>query len=594
MTGCPQLERLREAGFLADIDRHFGLLLHEFGASPEAALTAAVASARHRAGHACLPLDGCAARSVAEIADWVADADVRAEAAGDGAPDTAGAIRMPTLERLLADLGASPVVDAPPRAPVPGDPERRPLVLDGNRLYLRRVFEAERLVAARLNAATGVSAPPPASMPSALDELFDVGDAEKRAAAEAVVRGRLCIVTGGPGTGKTTLAAHLIALLVKLELAAPRRVALATPTGKAAARLQESVRSQLPALQARVPALADFRPEAVTLHRLLGGSRLRRLDLLVVDECSMVDLALMARLLAALPDTVRLVLLGDAAQLASVAPGSVFSDLCEAGAAPGSTFAGSVVRLTTNYRFRADGGIGRLAGAVVSGRDAEAMAALDDPADQAVRRTALANETAFEELARRYARDDCARMIAAAAAGEPAFPRRRVLCAHRGGAFGTGRFNRRVEAVLRDEGRIPSDEEFYVGRPVIVTRNDPDTGLSNGDTGIVIDTGEDVRAVWFPELSGDEPYLVSPARLPEHESFFALTVHRSQGSEYEEVAFVPGPADSRVNTRELLYTAVTRARDGVVIHGEEDDVRQGVARRTRRDSGMPERLARAG
>ena len=396
---------------------------------------------------------------------------------------------------------------------------------------------------------------------------------------------------GGPGTGKTTLAASLIALLAGLGIAEPRRIALAAPTGKAAARLQESVRTQFRAraLADKVPALRGFTPVASTLHRLLNRTD-TLVDALLVDECSMVDLPLMARLLDGLRDGTRLILLGDAGQLSSVEPGSVFSDICATSDSGTSPLASCIVRLTKSHRFGPSSGIGRLASAIGRGDAASAIAALNDSADTNLEH--LADEAAFERFARETA-EEWAAHIGRSPAGN-AFLARRVLCAHRRGPYGVNRFNRVVERRLRDTGCIPANDEFYPGRPIIVTRNDRATGLSNGDTGVVILDSQNRRRVWFPDLAGqdgdDARFLVSPSRLPDHESFFALTVHRAQGSEYDEVVFIPGDADSRVNTRELLYTAVTRARQRVTVRADEDTVAAAIRRRTARATGLPERL----
>ena len=181
--------------------------------------------------------------------------------------------------------------------------------------------------------------------------------------------------------------------------------------------------------------------------------------------------------------------------------------------------------------------------------------------------------------------------LRAAPAAAPAFPSRRVLCAHRRGPVGVGRFNRLVERGLRARGVLEGDE-FYVGRPIIVTRNDRQTGLSNGDTGVVVGAADGRRQVWFPDLAGGgERFLLAPSRLPEHESFFALTVHRAQGSEYDEVVFIPGDPESRVSTRELFYTAVTRARRKVTVLADQDAVRAAVQRTTSRATGLSDRLA---
>ncbi len=585
------LDRLREAGLLADIDRHFALLMAELGATPSVALTAAVASARHRAGHTCLPLAGCAGQPVARIADWLVGTGTSLE---KKALRNVADVRLPQLGELRADLAASDVVETsiPPIETNGG--ERCPLVLDGSRLYLHRVFEAERRVAERLKATASRGAGEPAGLQDTMARLFPNAGDELRSAARAATASRVCIVTGGPGTGKTTMAARLIALLVELEFTHPRRIALATPTGKAATRLQESVASQMVELVNRVPTLRQFAPTASTAHSLLGRGRLARLDTLIVDECSMLDLKLIARLLAELSEDARLILLGDAAQLSSVAPGSVFSDLCGAGESCASALAASLVRLTTSHRFAKAGGIGRLAAAVVDGNAQAAIASLEDPADPAVALAPL-SEDEFEIFATEYALKDCVPLIEAIRRGEDAsFPSRRILCAHRTGAFGIRRFSRVVERCLRERNLIRNADEFYVGRPIIITRNDRPTGLSNGDTGIVIPGNDGLRQVWFPDLSpagAEERFLVAPARLPEHESFFALTVHRAQGSEYDEVGFIPGPAESRVNTRELLYTAATRARQKVIIHATRSTIQTTIARKTERASGLMHRLS---
>ena len=628
-VGATMLDDLHEQGHLADIDRHFAALVAGLDGSggPELGLAAALASAWARDGHACIALHEVAGR------DW----------------PRAGGPRLPDLEAWIGALAASPVVAGP------GDAERRPLVLDDRgRLYLQRLWSAERTVAAGLlrlaggrqspqcaepdaddvestpgaiPVADGTESAPgadpgadgpaepgghrpgadPASAPTgleaALDRLFPgtaSGDRARTAARTAVCR-RLCVVSGGPGTGKTTIAAAIVALLIELRLAAPGRIALAAPTGKAAARLQEAVRGRHRDLVSRVPALKGYEAHATTVHRWLFSRARDRLpvDALILDEGSMVDLTLMAKVLAALPDGTRLVVLGDASQLASVQPGAVFADVCRAGTGAGtSPLAPCVVELVHNWRFDEAGGIGRLAAAVVRGDAAAAVAALRDPSDDATELRPLADAGRFEQLATDFADEWFAPVVREIRAlrgpdegGRPlsAF---RVLCAHRVGPFGAERFNRSVERRLRALGLVRGTDTFYPGRPILVTRNDPRTGLSNGDTGVVLRDADDRVRVWFPELedAGGRHRLVAPARLPPHESFFAVTVHRVQGSEYEEVAVVLGPAGSRVTTRELLYTAVTRARRRVVVHGSEASVEAAVKRATERSSGLRDAL----
>ena len=601
MTNAEVLQGLAEIGAIAPLDRHFALTLGVLGGD-DVALLAAVASAVRRRGHICLPLVDCAGRRLLDVLEWRPPADDAGPVPEALAP--LAELRLPPLAALAATAAATAVVAAGGVAS--GGAGQEPLVLDDGRLYLRRVFEAEQAVADRL----AVAAEPTAAANRTIDALIAQRFPAQtdRQAAHLAVGGRLCIVTGGPGTGKTTLAGRLLALLAEAGLAKTQRIALAAPTGRAAARLQQAVAGQLETLAATVPALADFQPRATTIHRLLQqaeGGQLA-LDALLVDECSMLDLGLMARLLGTLPAETRLILLGDASQLASVQPGAVFSDLCAD--APDADVSARVVRLITSHRFRQDSGIGRLAAATGQGDAAAVLAALTAPDETALQ--PLAGPAGFERLAAATAREDVAPLLrswqqaarlqpkSAIADFPPPFAPRRVLLAHRTGPFGVERFNRLVARQLRAQGLAVEDDEFYPGRPIIVTRNDAATGLANGDTGVVVAAemaGEEQgRQVWFPDLAGPDgaPFLVAPGRLPAHESFFALTVHRAQGSEYEEVAFVPGQPESPVNTREMFYTAVTRARRKVVVYGGESTVTASIDRKTRRASGLAARLCR--
>ena len=584
----PLLDELLRAGHIEDIDRHFGALAADLDGrdGPDMAVAAALASHSARSGHTCLSLR---------------------DVAGRGWPEP-GNSTLPAFDPWVAALATSPAVARP------GARERRPLVLDGQgRLYLERYWTAEHGTATGILRLASPSSPEPDGLEAALDRLVPKSafpDERPRSAARAALRRRLCVVTGGPGTGKTTTVATIVALLIELGVAAPGRIVLAAPTGKAAARLQEAVQREMrmeregrAALATEVPGARAFPAEASTVHRLLARARrgVLPVDALVLDEASMVDLGLMARVLAVLPDNARLVLLGDASQLASVQPGSVFADLCRAGRGRGP-LASCVIELVHNWRFSEVGGTGRIAGAIRRGDGDGVLTALRDPsreADHAPALHPLPDPAAFERLAFRLADERFAPQVRTARRwnGSPgddasAMQAFRVLCAHRVGPFGAERFNQLVEQRLRRLGLVSANDDFYPGRPVLVTRNDPRTGLSNGDTGVVVREAQGRTRVWFPELKASEggTFLVSPARLPPHETFFALTVHRAQGSEYDEVAVVLGTSESRVATRELLYTAVTRARGQVSLHGSEDSVAAAVARVTERSTGLHDAL----
>jgi exodeoxyribonuclease V alpha subunit len=494
---------------------------------------------------------------------------------------------------------------------------RSPLVreemlrLVGSRLYLDRYWREEGQVCDDLVGRLRRTPPEvdEASLEAALERVFPgAGFAEQRDAARAAATSWTTVITGGPGTGKTTTVAGLLALVSEQhERATGRapRIALAAPTGKAAARLQEAVQQSVqadndalrdPADQAR---LADLRSS--TLHRLLGwrpDSRVRfrhhrgnRLpyDVVVVDETSMVSLTMMARLLEAVRPDTRLVLVGDPDQLASVEAGAVLADIVAGFDGAPET---PVTPLLTTHRYGAR--IGALAQALRDGDADEVMSALRAGSDE-VEWVDPDDEAAMSAF-RAHVTDVAADLREAAERGDTdgalaALARHRLLCAHREGPYGVGGWNRLVERLVAERTGVTHYDEWYAGRPILVTANDYDQLLNNGDMGVtlrrddgrlrvVVQVGQTVRDFATTRLSGVE-------------TVHAMTVHKSQGSQAETVSVVLPDEQSRLLTRELFYTAVTRAQSRVRIVGTERAVRAAVGREVQRASGLRERLRAA-
>jgi len=689
--------------------RRIGELARRSGAPAAAsrwAARAAFAASRATAGgHVCVALGALAQRYDEPLAD------VRAALAASG----------------IAAFGAL----------ARGD--ERPLIVDRHdRLYLSRYFDYERRLAEALVAQAGEGAAADALAPDVLRERLArfgpaAGDVDwQRVAAIVALTGRVTIVSGGPGTGKTTTVVGVLACL--LDAHPDLRVALAAPTGKAAQRMQEALHARAgelpPELAARLPNTS------YTLHRLLGGGgaagfRHHRdnplpYDLIVVDEASMIDVALAAHLLDALAPGARLVLLGDKDQLAAVEAGAVFAELSArpsfsaaarariaealgideaafvaalpvpddvapaAAAVPAAVepvrrpvapakidtrqaslfddeppveaavtidepagdadeapawieadelqwldavalppldavplvaatvetvavaenrpspapLADCVVWLERNYRFGLDSPIGRLSLAIRRGAVQDALDALpaSDAAAASFHEDAgdmLATST-IERLAQRFsAYLDALRGALAAPAPDPlplfdALNRFRILCATRGGSRGAEHVNALVAAHVRRAAHVPLavGAHWFTGRPVMVTRNDYALGLFNGDIGIALPDAQGALRVWFRRADGTAR-AVSPAALPPHETAFALTVHKSQGSEFDEAALVLPATFGRVLTRELVYTAVTRARTRVQVIGGRRVLAQAIATRTQRDSGLSARIDEA-
>jgi exodeoxyribonuclease V alpha subunit len=514
-----------------------------------------------------------------------------------------------------------------PLVATPEDAAALPLIRDGERLYLQRYWAYEARLAQCLR--TLMATPPATVDPEALvaNALFDGpsdGEADWQAVAAFVAqRQRLAVISGGPGTGKTYTVVRLLVQRLRTALAhgeAPPVIRLAAPTGKAAARLMASVRDGLDQLQPEASVSEHLPATATTLHRLL---RLRPdstrpghdadnplpADLVVVDEASMVDLPLMAKLADALPGTAQLILLGDRYQLASVESGAVLADLCSAAGvnafsaelqqaagpllpqheAPGNPtpLGDHVVTLRTSHRFRADRPIGRLAAAINRGDADAAMAVLAEADPELTSHDNTEGETVtarVEALADAYS---AIHEAATPEAGLEALETLRLLTVTRVGPLGSQALNERITRTLAARHGFDPLARWYHGRPVMIRHNEPRAGLYNGDVGIVWRGPEEVR-VWFRTEDGLRAF--EPGLLPDHESVYAMTVHKAQGSEFEAVSLLLPGEPAPLLSRELLYTAVTRARSRLTVAGPRHVWEAGIAHRIKRETGLTERL----
>ena len=565
------LRTFNEAGVVEAADVHVARRVTTLAqeADPSVALAVALAVRAVRGGSVCVDLTTVATDTGLEGLPW------------------------PEPAAWIAALRASPLTGTPAVL----------RLLDDRLLYLDRYWREEEQVCADLltrPAPVPLSAEETGRLETALDRVFRAeGYDEQRAAARIALSQRTTVLTGGPGTGKTTTVAALLALIAEQAQhagGARPRIALAAPTGKAAARLQQAVEDEVRRLpesdRARLGPL-----RAVTLHRLLGprpdtSARFRhhrenRLphDVVVVDETSMVSLTMMARLLEAVRPESRLLLVGDPDQLASVEAGAVLADLVEG---LGGRADQRIAALRTSHRFGES--IRRLAEAVRAGDADETIALLEaggehvefvSDADPTTRLRPVLVPRALD-LVRAAERGDADAALAA-------LDRQRLLCAHREGPHGVRHWNRQVERWLTEETGEPFWASSYAGRPLLVTANDYGLGVHNGDTGVVVRRSDGVLRA---HVAGSTRRLdLATSRLGQAETMHAMTIHKSQGSQADEVVVLLPPPDSRLLTRELFYTAITRARDKVVVVGGPDDVRAAVGRRALRATGLRQRLA---
>ncbi len=632
---------LRDNNLLRDLDVAIARFLNQKcpQASYEVLLLAAFTSNQQASGHLCLDLK---------------NRELATQLWGTSPPPELVTLLPGKPDDWLHDLQHSPLVS---------QDGSTPLVLDGSRLYLRRNWAREVSVAEAIGQRLATVSPLPAErLRDALARLFpNAGDQTdwQQVACALACRSGIGIITGGPGTGKTTTVVRLLGLLQSLAMADNQRlrIRLAAPTGKAAARLTESIGEQVQQLDVETGVRDAIPTEVTTLHRLLGtrpDSRHFRhhadnplhADLVVVDEASMIDMDMMASLLEALSPHTRLILLGDKDQLASVEAGAVMGDLCrhahqgryqqstiefvrdtcgtdisdyqETGQAPGNALAQQTAMLRTNWRSKDTPGIGELARAVNEENLPQLRKAFQQYDDSLHRHPLRSDGQQLETLLLNGSGDHPGlRALFQAVATPPAqrqefdgwasallkqLTHQQLLSGLRSGPFGVEQLNQRITRHLQQQDLAP-EREWYPGRPVMMTRNDYQLGLMNGDVGLTLPLLEDKKQ---EERNGKPALLlrvafqlpdgrikwVLPSRLDGVETVYAMTVHKSQGSEFRHTLLVLPDAPHPLLTRELIYTAVTRARDRFTLleFGKPAVLDSAVKKRTWRASGLAERL----
>ena len=629
------LQQLLRDEWLEPIDAHLAMTLGRVGneTDPQVLLALALVSRQVRMGDTCLLIDD------AELQKVLRD--------DEDQPFSVKLMPAAAWRKLLA---ASPLVSSSAAAD-------RPLVLDDDgRLYLNRYWQHERSIAAQLKMrARFVDNPPDAAwLRQALKRVFPASkqaadlqlerpldgelDWQRVATVMALLR-HFAVISGGPGTGKTFTVTKILTLLVedaRHRGQRPPRIVLLAPTGKAAARLGESIKRAKLELAVDDAVKAAIPDEGMTIHRALGsiaGSSTRfrhnsdnplAADLVLVDEASMVDIGLMARLIAAVPRRARLVLLGDQDQLASVEAGAVLGDICNTGQkraysqdllnkilqisgddlsqvdaellGPPRGETGiwdSIAVLQHSYRFDDQGGIGALAKAIKKGDADQVLALLTDEKHKEVHVQAALPDGALTAAFKKqvYAHYKPYLLESKAENAINAFQDFRVLYALRRGISGALHANRLLEAYFAEQGLIEARRRFYRGRPVMVTRNDYVQKLFNGDIGITLPDADDPRAERVCFIAPDGSLRsYAPSWLPQHETVYAMTVHKSQGSEFDHVALVLPRKPSPILTRELIYTAVTRAKSALTIYAEAKILSYAIERRLYRQSGLRKRL----
>ncbi len=593
---------------LREIDIHFAKLMKELSDGDEIVfLSACLVSRAVGDGHVCLDLRQLSGK------------EFTFSLRNNSKKYT---IQCPELHIWYESLLKSKVVGRPG--------EYKPLILDDKyRLYLQRYWDYERILGEELlkKASKKEKIQDFSFIKDILFRLFPTEKGKinlQLLSAITALRRKLCVITGGPGTGKTTLIGKILALLIISSKREPK-ILLCAPTGKASARLKQAISEVKERIEVDEKIKSIIPDEAYTVHRMLkpipktpyffynSQNRLPA-DIVVVDEVSMVDLPLMSKLIQAIPEDAKLILLGDKNQLSSVEPGSVLGDICaySTGISKDSLeiyfrltgerflapFSGDhkidecIVELKENYRFSKRSGIAHLSEAVNRGEKEKAMVILNSNFPDVVFRRLPSQERLKYMLKEKVLSGYKEYLLEK----DPynalkKFEKFRILSPIRWGPYGVNSINRIVEQILREEGLISEENQWYAGRPILITKNDYELLLFNGDTGIIMkdpERGFEERAFFIGADGTLRRFL--PIRLPEHETAFSMTVHKAQGSEFDEVLFILPDTYIPIITRELIYTAITRAKRRIEIWAKPEIFEKGIEQKIERSSGLRDML----
>ena len=610
---------LYETGIISRADTHFANFIADLskGNDPEITIGAALVSSATGNGDICLDLGS------------VAEKQLKTD------QNNEMPVILPALDRWIEKLRKSPVVGNPG--------EFCPLILDeNNRLYLYRYWEYEKTLVELIHRRVKEDAKDidASLLKKSLQRLYQEKSEndinwQKVAAMTAVIK-RFCVITGGPGTGKTYTVAKILSLLLEQARGEKLRLFLCAPTGKAAAKLGESIKKAKQEINCNETIKQALPVQTYTIHRMLrtlpgspyfgyDAENPLPADVVIVDEASMVDLALMSKLISSIPMTAGLILMGDRDQLASVEAGSVLGDIChrsnmeifsqqyaktiEAIAGEkintsiklygkGQGLHDSIVVLKKSLRFAGKSKIQQLSDAVNHGDWKSFLSMLKNNEGRGIQWEELKDSSENHSMIAEKIIEGYAEYLEAQ---DPytaleQFNRFKLLCAMKVGRYGAYSFNRLAEEVLIKKKLITmgmsNDYPWYRGRPVLITKNDYSLGLFNGDMGITMHDPKEGGSKLYVFFSGEsgEVKRYSPYRIKEHETAYAMTVHKSQGSEFDHVCLVFPDKDYPVLTRELVYTGITRARQSVVLWGSESVLTAAVSRKIKRTSGLKDAL----